>query len=121
MMSRGLSDVAVVVVANKMDLLSHPDTEERGKLRQDISNKVGQTCHSLHHSHLLLSGEKVLEIEPHGGERQVQLEHHGAVQGAEQPAGVCAEQTGGSSTQRGLSHLLPGLLVSPHLTVTFPQ
>lgn len=60
------------------------------------------------------SGEKVLEIEPHGGERQVQLEHHGAVQGAEQPAGVCPEQTGGSSTQRGLSHLLPGLLVSPH-------
>ena len=44
MMSRGLSDVAVVVVANKMDLLSHPDTEERGKLRQDISNKVGQTA-----------------------------------------------------------------------------
>ena len=58
MMSRGLSDVAVVVVANKMDLLSHPDTEERGKLRQDISNKVGQTCHSLHHSHLLLQVKK---------------------------------------------------------------
>lgn len=40
MMSRGLADLPVLVVANKMDLLSHPDNSDRGKLRQDIANKV---------------------------------------------------------------------------------
>ena len=40
MMSRGLADLPVLVVANKMDLLSHPDYSDRGKLRQDIANKV---------------------------------------------------------------------------------
>ena len=40
LMSRGLADLPVLVVANKMDLLSHPDTSDRGKLRQDIANKV---------------------------------------------------------------------------------
>ena len=40
MMSRGLSDLPVLVVANKMDLLSFPDTSDRGKLRQDIISKV---------------------------------------------------------------------------------
>ena len=39
-MSRGLADLPVLVLANKMDLLSHPDTSDRGKLRQDIANKV---------------------------------------------------------------------------------
>ena len=39
-MSRGLADLPVLVVANKMDLLSQPDTSDRGKLRQDIANKV---------------------------------------------------------------------------------
>ena len=39
-MSRGLADLPVLVVANKMDLLSHSDTSDRGKLRQDIANKV---------------------------------------------------------------------------------
>ena len=40
MMSRGLADLPLLVLANKMDLLSHPDTSDRGKLRQDIANKV---------------------------------------------------------------------------------
>ena len=39
-MSRGLSDLPVLVVANKTDLLTFPDTSERGKLRLDITNKV---------------------------------------------------------------------------------
>ena len=40
MMSRGLADLPLLVLANKMDLIGHPDTSDRGKLRQDIANKV---------------------------------------------------------------------------------
>ena len=40
MMSRGLADLPLLVLANKMDLLCQPDTSDRGKLRQDIANKV---------------------------------------------------------------------------------